>query len=106
MSDTRRYITPGWNPSHPNWHYDEMTEKHQARDKSAHKSTKNHRFSKGIRNSKYNLEQKIDDLKFKEELDINDVTCKKYHDMIPDPEDSTESGLICKKCGEKFSACW
>jgi hypothetical protein len=72
MSNTKRDVTPGWNPSDPHWCYGNMTEKYQARDRSEGKckSSKNHRFTKGIKNTKYNLQQKIEDLSLEEELSL------------------------------------
>lgn len=70
MSDTKRNPTPGWNPANPDWCSGEMTEKYQFKDKSAgkYKFSKNHRFMLGTKNSKYNLEQKNEQLSLQEHL--------------------------------------
>lgn len=66
MSDTRRYTQPGWNPEHPLWPRGLQVEspKHQQRDRKS--SVLLHKFTKGLKNSLFNLRRKIDDLKLKE----------------------------------------
>jgi hypothetical protein len=61
MSDTRRWIQPGWdNYGKP------KSKKHQSKDRKPF--PKGHRFAKGTRNSAYNLLKKVDALRFDEEF--------------------------------------
>lgn len=61
MSDTLRWIQPGWDgPPHMNI----KSKKHQARDRPSRKSE--WRFSKYVKNTRYNLLRKTDSLREKE----------------------------------------
>jgi hypothetical protein len=67
MSDTRRWVQPGWGPDHPAWHYpDVKTVKHQSRDRRSRQARKNHKFIKGLKNSRHNLQRKLEQLQLKE----------------------------------------
>lgn len=67
MSRTSRFVSPNWNPDHPRWSFGEMTRKCQTRDRVAR--SKHGKFSKGMRNSRYNLRRKNEVLALMEELE-------------------------------------
>lgn len=63
MSDTYRWIQPGWDGPAGT-----MSKKHQSRDRcTLNKLKRDWRFTKGIKNTRYNLRSKIDDLRLKEQ---------------------------------------
>lgn len=78
MSDTYRWVHPTWDEDHPHWPVDgqfgnkkpTQSRKHQCRDRHDGMSqrSKKSRFSKYTRNTQYNLERKIDDLRLRENL--------------------------------------
>jgi len=72
MSDTRRYVQPGWNPDHPSWPFGDISPKEQQRDRSnsgRHRNRgKRHAFTNGVRNCLYNLKRKVDALRLREEM--------------------------------------
>ena len=93
MSDTTRYVQPGWGPGHLNWPadgrfcrgpafkgqpFDQMktrpilTKKDQTRDRhdGPSRMSRNHRFQKGQKNSFYNLLRKQEDLIIREHLEV------------------------------------
>ena len=71
MSDTKRWVKPGWGPSHPDWRYGPMTDKHQQKDRSEPQSQRRRRrFRKGARNSRHNLSQKNEGLSAAAEHDL------------------------------------
>lgn len=62
MSDTRRWVQPGWSPVHRRWSelLGNPTPKHQARDhRGLNRRGKRTRFTKGIRASSYVLREKL-----------------------------------------------
>lgn len=71
MSDTRRHVQPGWNPSHRRWpaRFGDMSEKLQTRDRAPRGLRSNHRFSAIGRNSLGNLRAKNEALALAERLD-------------------------------------
>jgi hypothetical protein len=86
MSDTRREVDYGWGPENPDWPKDgkffrgpayrgepveqqvsfTKSKKHQTKDRSGPQSKKNHRFIKGVKNTRANLLKKIERLRDKE----------------------------------------
>ena len=72
MSDTRRHVQVGWNPTHPRWPFGSMTQKYQEKDRPSHNNSSRHRFCNLVKNSKYNLERKIDELRYFEALKQNE----------------------------------
>ena len=68
MSDTRRDVIPGWNPTHPRWSFGPMTEKFQHKDRPPMHLKAPGRFCKNGRNSRHNLLAKIDNLRATEAL--------------------------------------
>lgn len=72
MSDTRRYVQPGWGPSHPKWYGSEISPKEQARDHRGVSLKKTHRFSNYGRNTRYNLQRKNEALAEREEHELCD----------------------------------
>lgn len=69
MADTQRWTQPGWGPEDPEWypHLKAESPKHQRRDRKS--LVYRHQFRNHTRNSRYNLLQKIDDLKLEEALE-------------------------------------
>ena len=63
MSDTRRWIQPGWDGPPGT-----QSQKHQSRDHGTLMGWKNWRFVKGVKNIRHNLQRKIDALRWKEAL--------------------------------------
>jgi hypothetical protein len=77
MSDTFRHVDYGWGPGDPDFdrwqehqpeHKKVRSKKHQARDRDS--LTKDHRFTKGVKNSRGNLKEKIYQMKAKEEVEL------------------------------------
>lgn len=81
MSNTRRHVQAGWGPGNPQ--FDEWNArrppakqtksvKHQTRDRrdgSVRASLKrSHRFTKGVKNTLHNLEEKVEQLRAKEAM--------------------------------------
>ena len=78
MSDTFRHVDYGWGPGDPDFdrwqaHQSEQrkirSKKHQARDRNSLRRNE-HRFTKGIKNSRGNLREKIYQMKIQEETEI------------------------------------
>lgn len=67
MSRTSRAVTPGWNPDHPRWCFDDMTPKYHTRDRRP--VARKGKFAKGLRNSRYNLKRKNEALAACEAMD-------------------------------------
>ena len=105
MSDTKRRVQIGWGPGNPafdQWNAGRpparqtQSVKHQTKDRAQASLKRNHRFTKGVKNTLRNLEGKVEQLKLKEELALPDppepmVTC------IPDV-------VICKICHQLSNA--
>ncbi len=84
MSDTRRYVDWGWEPGDPEFdrwqnhqpeHKKIRSKKHQTKDRRPVGRRKYHRFVNGlgaVKNSRGNLQEKIYEMKFKEEVDLFD----------------------------------
>lgn len=63
MSNTRRYVTPGWGPGHHRWIFGPMTEKFQHRDRPPMHLKSPGRFCKMGRKSRYKLRAEIENLR-------------------------------------------
>lgn len=77
MSDTYRKVDWGWGPGNEAWErqFGEKVHsvKHQQRDRSEsghHRNrSKRHCFINGVKNCRYNLQHKVDDLRQREAMD-------------------------------------
>lgn len=76
MSNTSRYIKPGWGPNHPLWQmceesdperFDVRSTKHHTRDRRSF--GRHDRFQKGVKNSRHNLLLKNEVLALREKMD-------------------------------------
>ena len=75
MSDTRRHCDPEWKwaPGVPE--FDELfgdkifSRKHQEKDRRSKEAAKSHKFVKGRKNSRYNLQRKAEEVNLKEQME-------------------------------------
>lgn len=72
MSNTQRWIQFGWGPQNPEFreiHPNILTEKHLSKDRKSMRP-KNHRFCPLVKNSRYNLQRKNEQIALKEHLSM------------------------------------
>lgn len=63
-----RWTQPGWGPDNPDWIFGNISKKMQKRDRKPR--PKIDKFTKGMKNNRYNLLKKVDELRLKEELEL------------------------------------
>jgi len=69
MSDTERYVRPGWGPGHPQWYFGFVSDKFLHKDRRGLHLKGPGKFTNHCKNCWFNLRHKNEDLQKKEALE-------------------------------------